>query len=150
MELLELLKQFKNIEPDAGFTKRSRNLILRERGDQSGIFSAFKNTLEVGASLALAGLMVFVILGGLASVRFFQPFEIAALDPANIRAEADAIDIQIQLANLDYEESASPSPERGSTVSFTPGNAGKQTEPAPGDEEPAPLSIDEALKLLSN
>src|SRR3989344_7136618 len=100
MDLLETLKQFKNIEPDRGFTKRSRSLILRERGALPGFFSIFKNTLEVGASLALAGFMVFVILGGLASIRFFQQLEITALDPVSIRAEAEAIDIQIKLTGL--------------------------------------------------
>ena len=148
MDLLETLKQFKNIEPDRGFTKRSRNLILREHGAMPGFFSIFKNTLEVGASLALAGLMVFVILGGLASVRFFEPLEIAALDPANIRAEAEAIDIQIKLAGLDYEEAPPADPGRESTVSSALGiGSEEQVEAVPENSE---FSIEEALQLLAN
>lgn len=150
MDLFQILKQFKNIEPDRGFTKRSRSLILREHGAPPGFFSIFKNTLEVGASLALAGLMVFVILGGLASVRFLEPLEITALDPASIRAEAEAIDIQIKLVGLGYEEGASPSPERESTISSALGASPKeQAEPASEDSGPSSVSIDEALELLS-
>ena len=149
MELFEILKQFKNIEPDRGFTKRSRSSILREHVALPGFFSIFKNTLEVGASLALAGFMVFVILGGLASIRFFQPLEITALDPVSIRAEAEAIDIQIKLAGLDYEESVSPSPERESTISSAPSVAPKEEIVAETSSEDPDLSIDEALNLLS-
>lgn len=148
MELLDILKQFKNIEPDRGFTKRSRNLILREHGALPNFLSIFKSTLEVGASLALAGLMIFVILGGLASVRFFAPLEITALDPASIRAEAEAIDIQIKLAGLDYTESAAPSPERESTISSVIDISSEEQKAETSSEESG-LSIEEALELLS-
>ncbi len=148
MELLETLKQLKKIEADKDYTTKSRSLILGERKTTASFLNIFLNTIEIGASFALAGVLIFVILGGLSRVEVFKPLQITALDPATIKAEAEAIDIQIKLTDVNYP--ASNEDLRGSTVASAQEiksvlNVASQEK----KEDPKQVSIEEALKLLS-
>ncbi|MEK9180252.1 MAG: hypothetical protein AAB897_02470 [Patescibacteria group bacterium] len=144
MDLLKTLQQFKNIEPNKDFTRKSRRELLGGSNIPFGIYQNILRTLEVGASVALAGLLILVILGGASYIKFFEPLQITAIDPASIKAEAEAIDIQIELANLNYNESVARSAGE-STVSVVSQEEGVSSD----DSEFKVLSIEEALDLLS-
>lgn len=108
MNLHKLLKQLKKIEPHPHYVQKSRRMIIGERKKLLPVFS-LKNiifqTLQSGSVIALAGILIFLIATGFAS-KFFSPFQLAGLDPATLQAEAEAIDIQIQLAKIAYRENA--------------------------------------------
>lgn len=145
MELLEILKQFKTIQADKGFTEKSRGLVLRSKNTLGrNVFEIFTRTLEAGASLALAGLLIAIILGGVSRIKVLEPLEIAAIDPTSIRAEAEAIDIQIQLTSLGYEES-----EIGAAAESTIPQVKIETEKGAEPQENKELSVEEALQILS-
>jgi len=56
--------------------------------------------------MALAGLLLLLLFGGFSALRFLSPLP-QSLDPTTLKAEAQAIDIQIQLAALSYTQSSS-------------------------------------------
>jgi len=133
MNLLENLKQFKNIHPDSGFSADSRRRVLGGRIRMQDILRT--NVPMAFATLALGLLFVF------AGTRFFTGGQVAGIDPRSLRAEAQAIDIQIQLTDLKYS-----SPDNGNET--TPANvhgvkSSMSTDFSGGDE------IDSALEALS-
>lgn len=105
MDLFELLKQLKKIEPNADYTRWSRMVILstrRESGEKT--LEAFLTRFRLARSLVLAGagiLAIFFMWGLVGS----GPSSLPGLDPVGLRAEAEAIDIQIKLTGLVYENS---------------------------------------------
>ena len=117
MELLELLKQFKKIEPDRAYRRRSRAFVLSTaRSDVPQ-----RRWRVVFPVVRLAGVFTVILLvvaGGvtLFSSPLFKSFRLSTLDPANLRAEAEAIDIQIQLTDLTYRDVY----EAGGTNESTP------------------------------
>ncbi len=158
MNLNELLKQFKYIEADREYTRKSRSLILSAKHTaRVSLADIFLKNVQLAASVALAGLLIFMIVGGFSAWRMFSPLQIANLDPVGLKAEAQAIDIQIQLANLNYGEAAlAPAKSGESTPAITPAPAPapKQetsavTAPALQDNATSAVSIDEALDKLS-
>lgn len=156
MEPMEVLKKLKNIEADKEFSRNSRILILNTptRVKLTAWNIILKN-LELGTSLALAGLLIFMIIGGFSAWKFFAPLRVANLDPAAMRAEAEAIDMQIQLANLNYN-SVTAVNQSESTPQQKSNNGGKtgvsaaeninQTTPVASSTS---LTVDSALQLLS-
>ena len=107
MKLSDILKQFKNIQPDADFSRRSRAEILlspqEERRTMRGVF-AFLHVIETGAAVALAGFFILILTGSFSPTRSIAPIQYAVIDPAGLHADAQAIDIQIQLANIEYPQ----------------------------------------------
>lgn len=163
MDLINLLKKLKSIEPNGEFTRNSRRLILATRQGQriNAIMGLILKNLEMGASLALAGLLIFMIFGGFTAWKLFTPLEFSNLDPSGLKAEAQAIDIQIQLTNLNYNESSILPKLNESTNPLGLGqeisNAESSTKTVNVQENTAPtaqpnsntLTIDEALQRLS-
>ncbi|MDP2598365.1 MAG: hypothetical protein Q8P49_00875, partial [Candidatus Liptonbacteria bacterium] len=81
------------------------------------------------------------------------PLQISNLDPAMLKAEAQAIDIQIQLINLSYDAVNANAPSSGENES-TPSVASPKKPVSiivegPIDSTSTSLSIDEALQQLS-
>ena len=108
MDLLSLLKELKKIEPDRAFALKSKNMILAEKEKKSmGVWEILRSNIEFGASIALMVAIVYVMLGGLSNSKVGAPLQISNLDPAGLKAEAQAISLQIQLANLSYQEGSS-------------------------------------------
>ena len=107
MKLFDLLKQLKTIEPDAQFSQRSRTEILlsprAERKTMRGVFT-FLHIIETGAAVALAGFFIFILAGSFSPTRSITPIQYAVIDPAGLHAEAQAIDMQIQLADIVYPQ----------------------------------------------
>ena len=157
-DIIELLKTLKTIEPDREYVARSRALIVEaaQPGRLPHLWVRFVQTLEVGAAFALLALFAVLFAGG----GLFTPLRTSSLDSSSLRAEAQAIDIQIQLTNINYQATlqsanaestaAAQSPVRASrearTISPEPesGESTKTTEPAT-----EPLGIDDALLELA-
>ncbi len=157
MELNELLKQFKNIEPDKGFSRRSLHLILYSMpARKSTAREIFLNSVEFAAAVALSGLFIFMVVGGLSSSNIPSPLQISSLNPSTLQAEAHAIDIQIELVNLNYNlgsiagatssESTPPvaHPSNGPASIVLPNSI-----PASSFTPTSTFSVDQALEQLS-
>lgn len=156
MNILTILKQLKNIEPDREFSRKSRSLVLgRESEKRLTLGEWILNNLGAAAALALASVLIFVIIGGFSNWKIFSPLKLSSLDPASLRAEAEAIDIQIKLSNVGYSApnlikqaestlSAAPQGAKGSQVSGL--NASSSSTNSTSSEA---LSIDQALDKLS-
>lgn len=113
MNLFELLKQLKAIQPDPTFSDNSKRVIFATMPAESrrSIWSAHRTLLriiETGVAVALTGFFILLLTGALSGSRL-APVEYSAIDPQNLRAEAQAIDIQIQLTNLNYGASLAES-----------------------------------------
>jgi hypothetical protein len=176
MKISDILKQFKNIRPDAEYAEKSKRAVLatpqesfaREKGWKfilrgQGVM-VLLHSLETGAALVLAGFFILLATGSFSGNKYLAPVQYSVIDPNGLHAEAQAIDIQIQLANLDYSVVASTSE---STSAMTAGNikasaraltikgtgtASNPTSTAVGDASttaPVALSVDQALQALS-
>ncbi|OGY99012.1 MAG: hypothetical protein A2945_04180 [Candidatus Liptonbacteria bacterium RIFCSPLOWO2_01_FULL_52_25] len=161
MDLIKILKQFKQIEPSPDFAKRSRGIILNSRHSlRASMWSLFIRNLEFGASMALAGFLIVMMVGGFSAWNTFSPFPISNLDPAGLKAEAEAIDIQIQLTYLNYAGEGAlsiiQSESTPQTIIPSPGggleDAGETNDVRVVQENtstPSTVSIDDALFELS-
>jgi hypothetical protein len=172
MKLFDLLKQFKNIEPDAGFTERSKRQILltpqTDRRTMRGVF-AFLHVLETGAAVVLAGFFILILTGSFSPTRSLAPIQYSVIDPQGLHAEAQAIDMQIQLADVEYAQvtSTAATASNGvvpvalnhafsaavnaqtSSVSTPPTTAPTSQSSTPTASTTA-LSVDQALQQLSH
>jgi hypothetical protein len=172
MKISDILKQFKHIEPDAGFSERSkREVLLSPRSaprTMRGVF-AFLHLLETGAAVALAGFFILILTGSFSPTRSIAPIQYSVIDPQGLQAEAQAIDMQIQLANIDYPQVTSTA--AASTVATpaalkntfskalaTQSTSSVSTPPTAGDDSTSTatstattttLSVDQALQQLS-
>lgn len=110
MKLNDILKQFKNIEPDAQFSEHSKRQILLSPQTQArtlrGVF-AFLHVLETGAAVALAGFFILILTGSFSPTASIEPIQYSVIDPQGLHAEAQAIDMQIALADIQYPQTTS-------------------------------------------
>ena len=160
MNLFELLKQFKTIEPDPVYKDQSKRAIFaaRELVDWSPRKTILR-IIETGVAFALAGFFIFIIAGGF-SGSSLAPVQYSAIDPQSLRAEAQAIDMQIQLANLNYAESSAESTPSGAAALAPATIAAPSPLAAAGTSSTSTatstsnasstVSIDQALEKLSN
>lgn len=171
MKITELFSQFRRIDPDPHYSEKSKRVVLaspretvpvRERG-----VMVFLRALETGVALVLAGFFILLATGSFSGNKYLAPVQYAVIDPSGLQAEAQAIDIQIQLANLDYSEvtstasqsttptaSAAMHPLMASgigTASSTSGAAASSTASgtASSTASSTSLSVDQALQALS-
>jgi hypothetical protein len=109
MELFELLKEFKKIEPAAASKETSKRAILatmpRER---LGVWRTVAGVFETAIAVGLVAFFIFVIVGGQfpgsSYVAPVSPAQFSVINPETLKAEAQAVDIQIQLAKVAYTE----------------------------------------------
>jgi len=157
MNLFETLKNLKNIEPDPAFKEQSKRAVLAVM-PAAPAWNARRvlfRIVETGAAVALTGFFVLLITGSLSSSRL-APVQYSAIDPASLHAEAQAIDMQIHLAQLDYTTSAAEStPVTASAVKpstrkpvVAAGVAAASSTAT--STATTTLSLDEALQALSN
>lgn len=154
MNLFEILKQFKNIESNPAYKETSRRAILAFEPKEPAGWSARRTILriiETGAAVALTGFFVLLITGALSGTGLTPRY--SAVDAQSLRAEAQAIDIQIQLANVNYNtpsaESTAPvagAKKSGGTAGIVP-LAGTGTTSATSST--STVSIDQALQSLT-
>jgi hypothetical protein len=173
MNLFESLQQFKRIAPDPGFTEKSKRMILATAQHEEpsigirGIF-VFLHTLETGAALVLVGFFILLVTGSFSGTKYLAPVQYSVIDPGGLHAEADAIDMQIQLANISYAEVSSTAESTtamtgvagvtarlnalkgaksvGTATGGTGTGTGTGTSSSTGSST---LSVDQALKELS-
>ncbi|MEY4731668.1 MAG: hypothetical protein RL681_614 [Candidatus Parcubacteria bacterium] len=106
--MMDLLKQLKRIAPDPSFSARSRIELLAQmpvRIVRPSLWQFLGESVASAGALALVGILLLVAVGGFSAWNFLTPLRIASLDPAGLTAEAEAIDIQIQLAGVGYTDS---------------------------------------------
>jgi hypothetical protein len=131
-----LLKQLKHLKPDEAYTLRSRNVILETLpADEVPVLTpwrVFTHSLQFGSSIAMVGIFLILVFGGFSTWSFLSPFRLTSLDPASLRAEAEAVDIQLEIANIRYAPVAKTAP--------SPTAMSIAAEPS----EPAPLKENEA------
>jgi hypothetical protein len=132
MNIEETLKQFKTIEPDEHYSAISKRAILAlEPGAGRKGWSVrriFLTIIETGAAVALTVFFIFIVLGGFNGSKLTP--EYSAIDPASLHAEAEAIDMQIELAQLNYTEPAAESTAPITSVSVSTSTSGVTTLPA--------------------
>lgn len=120
MNLKDVFSQLKTIEPRQEFTDYSRRLILSSAPNQHSLLAKAKNilvdTFRMGTAIALASALVLFIINATFLWKVLPSPHVAVLDPVGLRAEAQAIDIQIQLASLNFGDLTVDS----STVSTSP------------------------------
>jgi hypothetical protein len=144
-------------------------MMLLERAPRRTLFigrqalrAYFHEVLQSGSALALASIVLIVILGG---ISFNGPRAVVVgtpLDPASITAEAQAIDIQVQLSGLEYAYDGNIPPAGETTVSGRPKVEFKASNPILGTiadpkspaststpEVAGPIGIEEALEFLT-
>jgi len=157
MDLFEILKQFKIIKPDEAFAEKSKRAILATLpSENKGFMEIFKakrfvfHVIETGAALALAGFFIVLITGGF-SGSSISPVRFSAIDPQALRAEAQAVDAQIQLASLNYSEPAlvaESTQKLAVAVSQKSGTVAASTTTSTS-QSASSVSIDQALEALS-
>ncbi len=166
MKLFDTLKQFKNIEPDAGVAQRSRTQILlspqHAKKTMSGVF-IFLRVVETGAAITLAGFFILVVTGSFPATRPIAPIQYAVIDPAGLHAEAQAISMQIQLADVNYPQvtstlesaAAVPTPDAlkaafSKAVASQATSTSSSTAATATSTASSSISIDQALQKLSH
>lgn len=106
MNLFETLKQFKNITPDPANKEKSKRAILATMPRESlGAWRIIAGIFETGIAAALAVFFILVITGQFSNNPYVSPVKFSVINPETLHAEAQAVDIQIQLANVVYQES---------------------------------------------
>jgi hypothetical protein len=114
MELEHYLKQLKKITPRADYVLRSRAEIVTSLRPayRLGWRQVVFGMVQSGSAMALMGVLFILLAGGISIMRT------TGWDSQSIRVEAQAIDMQIQLADLKYTNFVS-----------TSGNAALKTSP---------------------
>ncbi len=106
MELNEILKKLKNVAPDSDYSRKSKAIILSQRQRQSFSFSIkdiAAGVFRSGWSMALAAVLLLLAIGSFSALKtIISPATTAVVDVAGLRAEAEVIDAQIQLTNINY------------------------------------------------
>lgn len=110
MEPIEILKKFKSIRPDADYAKKSRMVILSHGKNQDFRFGLsvkdlMAGVLRSGWSMALTAVLLLLTISGFSALKFLSPATTAVVDLTGLKAEAQDIDIQIQVANVAYDSS---------------------------------------------
>ena len=169
MNLFETLKQFKNISPDPAYAEKSKRAILATNpAERWSLGRWLAHTAETGVAVALVVFFIMVITGQLSGSPV-SPIQFSVIDPQTLHAEAQAVDIQIQLAKIAYQEPATTTSEstaqiaaagvgsapstaaalsaaiKDSAVSSTPVAGGT----ASSTTTSTPVTVDQALKALS-
>lgn len=104
MEIEKVLRQFKNIRPRDEFSKISRATILATpRIPQRTWAEILWPSLRFSSAALITGFIIFVVVGVFSLTGINSKVPVASLDPITLRAEAEAIDIQIQLTALGYD-----------------------------------------------
>jgi hypothetical protein len=170
MNLPEILKQFKTIEPDPAYKERSKRMILSQTPKESWSFRRTILTIfETGIAVALSVFFILILTGVFPDNSYVSPAQFSVIDPASLKAEAQAVNIQIQLAQITYEEATATA--ESTLVSADTGTSAKPaiapllSETAAATSTPttdnstptssasstpsSTLSIDQALKQLT-
>ncbi len=108
-DILKQLQELKKLKPDEIFCVRSLSLILKTQPAQPeprGIFITIRRgCVDVLEQASLFGVVAFLLVLGIATFYFLgdqSPFPLPGINPATIIAEAESINIHIDLPELNY------------------------------------------------
>jgi hypothetical protein len=150
-DLISKLKRLQSITPDPDYTRHSRSLLIKTpiAPKSLSLWRVVVTSFQSGSVIALTAILLLVILGGFSAWQAISPFRLGSLDPASLRAEAEAIDMQIELTNLVYPEvQKTATPESTAKVVKT-APAPVSTEETVSTTTEEVVGIDEALEILS-
>jgi len=167
--LKEQLRALREIKPDQEFSNRSKLAIFGTPQETSPSLTwrqFILGTIEYGGALALAAILFIVIAGNTPLGKILAPFDTGSLNSANLQAEAEAIDIQIKLLDVDnyLEESITATSLRTTTLSTSSKSTLTKTSQKNLENETTTIAIteisedqesstlifpDEALRLLA-
>lgn len=106
MELNEILKNLKRIQPDEAYSRSSRETILsvmpKEERFSLNPWRVVTHSFQFSSAIALATFLILLGVGGFSAWRMLSPLRTGSLDPMSLRAEAEAIDTQLHLTDITY------------------------------------------------
>lgn len=163
MDLFETLKQFKNINPNAAYQEKSKRAVLAHTPKESwSAKKMFITIFETGVGVALTVFFILIIIGQFPGQSSVTPVHLSVINPATLRAEAQAVDMQIQLAQIDYNistSSAESTPQTTVAIAteqpllLATSSAATSTSSANGTSSDSTasstLTVDQALQQLS-
>ncbi|MEK7546621.1 MAG: hypothetical protein AAB536_00325 [Patescibacteria group bacterium] len=109
MEPIELLKKFKHLGADSDYTRKSKIVILSQGNDKLAGFSLASREIAAGVfrsgwSIAMTAVMLLLAIGSFSILKILSPAKTSVVDIGGLRAEAQAIDAQIELTNVFYND----------------------------------------------
>jgi len=161
MNTKEFFDHLKQIVPDPGYAARSRRAVLFGERTQLAPWSLIVRAFQSGSALALAGVLILVIAGGFSSLDLLSPLKLSSFDPHALEAEAQAVDIQIHLTDIDYNQPANQqtTAQDGSPQTTAHEERVLKTKklaenlgidpPAPATSSPSAPTIDDVLDKLA-
>jgi hypothetical protein len=152
MDIEKVLRQLKAIQPDKDYAASSRRAILSTERVARVPFGAVRfifSNLQSAGAIALTGVLIILMVGAFSVFRFLNPFRISSLDPAGLRAEAQAVDMQIQVANLTYQESTAPFAAAQKVPAILKKTTAGNQAATSTSSSTLPISVDDALDMLS-
>jgi hypothetical protein len=169
MELFETLKQFKKIGSDATRSAISKRAILAQTPLEPRVVWGIRRSLaaifETGFAVALMVFLILIIVGKFPGQSSVAPVQLSVINPTTLKAEAQAVDIQIQLAQIAYTETTSTAestPETTAAIAArqptlaaaamsaaTSSVSAGATASSTGNASSTTISIDQALQELS-
>lgn len=102
--LVKILKELKNIIPEEGFIKHSRNIVLSSPQLKRSLKVSFFESFKLATALSLASVLLFILVGGLSllNVKNLSPVILTSLNDESLKAEEEKLDFQIQLGQISY------------------------------------------------
>ncbi len=174
METNELLKKLKNINPDSDYSRKSRMIVLSAEGNSSptlpfSFYGEQRRTikqitvgvLRSGWAMALTAAFILLAIGSFSVLKFLSPATTAVVDITGLKAEAQAIDAQIEFTNVVYNSSVGIENKTSTSSIMLPETkpqkaAAKQTKntaspsaTSSAENASAQPTIDSALDILS-
>lgn len=155
--LEHILHTLKTLEPDQNYSDRSLSAIVRTpRNPRSWMSFTILHVAEYSTAVALVSLLFFMMLGNASLTSLFSPIQSSSLNAGSLRAEAEAIDIQIRVLDIDYEENTNLS---STTPINRPARTTKKTSPislltkestsTPETPSTTPPTVEEVLNILA-
>jgi hypothetical protein len=145
--IIRQLKRLQSIAPDPDYTRRSRSLLVAAPVTQKPLspWRVLVTSFQFGSAVALTAALLVIVLAGFSAWKILPPFRLGSLDPASLRAEAEAVDIQIKLTNLAYPEENRNAGAKAAPKAIAPAPA-SGAEATSTEEK---VGVDEALDILT-
>lgn len=105
-KIIQLFKNLKTLQPNEHYVQRSKHIILSSPQNQNSyrtIWSKVFESLKVSSSLALASLLLFVLVSGIAYNKITSSrLLLTSFNQSKLVAEADTLNLDIHLKEAKY------------------------------------------------
>ncbi|TSC81962.1 MAG: hypothetical protein G01um101420_745 [Parcubacteria group bacterium Gr01-1014_20] len=142
MDLLKSLRKLNRIQPDQEYSRKSKLVVLntQQLDPTPSVFRLLAiSSARFTTALGIVAVFILVVVGGF-SVNKTGDEIISGLDLRGLRAEAQAIDIQIELTRVVYEEGD----ETGKTIIVA-----KKISPSTKEEDGAIMDAEKILEEIN-